>query len=329
MNHADDRAHVIPDVWRILLTAALFGGSAGASFVTVRAWRVPVQAEAVASARLTIDTQPAGAELLIDEQRRGTTPQTVAIEPGDHTFVVRAAGVERTVRVTLAPGAHVVHHFELAAKPAAAGRLSIVSEPAGARVTVDGRLRGTSPLVVENVAAGEHVVSVEGETGTAQRKITVANGATSDVLFSLTHSAAAPVAGWMVVSSPFPVDVIERDEVVGSSGASKIMLAAGRHNVVLRNDALGYAAPRNVEVVPGRVARVEVEAPQARVNINARPWADVSIDGVAVGQTPLANLTLPIGSHQITFRHPQLGERTDRFTVAANRENRVAIDLTK
>jgi hypothetical protein len=328
MNYADDRVEVIPDLWRILLTAALVIGSAAASFATVRAWRAPNRPAAVQSASLTVDTQPTGAELLIDGQPRGTTPQTVSIEPGGHSFVVRLAGAERTVRVTLAPGAHVVHHFELAARPRAAGRLSIVTDPAGARVAVDGRARGASPLVVDDLAAGEHVVSVEGESGSAQRTITVASGATSEALFSLARSAA-PLGGWMVVSSPFPVEVSERDEIVGSSGASKIMLAVGRHNIVLRNDALGYAGQRSVEVVPGRVVRVDVDPPRARVNINARPWADVSIDGTAVGQTPLANLNLPIGSHQITFRHPQFGERTDRFTVAANRENRVAVDFTK
>jgi hypothetical protein len=55
----------------------------------------------------------------------------------------------------------------------------------------------------------------------------------------------------------------------------------------------------------------------------------VSIDGAPAGQTPLANVSLPIGPHEMTFRHPQYGERTERVTVAANRENRVAIDFTK
>jgi hypothetical protein len=37
----------------------------------------------------------------------------------------------------------------------------------------------------------------------------------------------------------------------------------------------------------------------------------VWIDGTAAGQTPLANLSLPIGRHEILFRHPQLGEKLE------------------
>jgi hypothetical protein len=48
-----------------------------------------------------------------------------------------------------------------------------------------------------------------------------------------------------------------------------------------------------------------------------------------VGQTPLSGLSLAIGPHQVTFRHPQFGERTERITVSAQGVNRVAVDLNK
>jgi hypothetical protein len=203
-------------------------------------------------------------------------------------------------------------------------------------VSIDGNARGVSPLVVDDLSAADHVVAVDGETGSARRTITVAGGALHEMVFSLTpspassaSSASAPVGGWVVVSSPFPVDLIERDELVGTSGAAKVMLAAGRHSINLRNEGLGYMASRVVEVAPGRVVHVTVSPPQARANINARPWADVTIDGTPAGQTPLANVSLPIGPHEITFRHPQLGQRTERVAIAANRENRISVDFTK
>lgn len=313
-----------------LLTVAIVLVSALASFAMVRAWRAPVRAAPIVPARLSVDTQPAGAEVLLDGQNRGNSPLTLSVEPGTHTLTVRAGGAERGVRLTLAPGSQVVHHFDLAPAPvaAAAGRLSIVTDPPGAKVSVDGAARGLSPLSMDDLAVGEHVVSVASDTGSAQRTVAVAGGVTNEVVFALPRSTA-PLAGWIVVTSPFPVDIIERDEVVGASGTTKIMLAAGKHNVVLRNDAVGYAAPRIVDVAAGGVARVNVVPPQARVNINARPWADVSIDGAPAGQTPLANVSLPLGPHEITFKHPQLGERTERFTVTSKQENRVAVDLNK
>jgi PEGA domain len=214
------------------------------------------------------------------------------------------------------------------APPSAAGRLSIVTDPTGARVEVDGRPQGMSPVVIEGLAASEHRIAVTSESGSAERTITVANGVMTEVVFSLPRSTA-PIAGWVAVASPFPVDVVEHNEVVGTSGTAKIMLAAGKHDVVLRNQSLGYETPSTITVAPGRIVSLEVDPPKGLLNVNARPWADVLIDGETVGQTPLSNLVLPIGSHQITFRHPQLGERTEQIVVTTRGVNRVAVDLNK
>jgi hypothetical protein len=213
-------------------------------------------------------------------------------------------------------------------RPAAAGRLSIVSDPAGARVEVDGRVRGVAPLVIDGLAPTEHHITVISDSGTAERTIAVSNGVMTEVVFSLPRQTA-PVAGWLAIKSPFPIEMLEHGEVVGTSGAAKIMLAAGAHQVVLRNEAIGFEATRTVNVTAGRVTAVDIEPPKALVNVNARPWADVLIDGEMAGQTPLSGVSVPVGPHQVVFRHPQFGERTERIVVTARGPNRVAMDFTK
>jgi hypothetical protein len=279
---------------------------------------------------LTVGTQPPGADLFIDGQRRGATPLTLSIEPGAHTLALRSAGAERMVPLTIAAGADVAQYFDL--KPAERvtppARLSIVTDPPGARVSVDGRPRGASPLVIEDLAATVHSITVTSSTGSAERRITVEPGTTKEVVFSLPRSSA-PLGGWVSVASPFQVDLLEHGEVVGTSGTTKVMLPAGRHDVVLRNDRVGYEAHRGIDVVAGSVATIEVVPPTASLNVNARPWADVVIDGAPAGQTPLANVMIPVGTHEITFRHPQFGERTQTVVVTAKGVNRVAIDFTR
>lgn len=213
--------------------------------------------------------------------------------------------------------------------PTGAGRLSIVTDPAGAQVQVDGRPRGVSPVVIDGLAAAEHLITVVSDSGTAQRTIAVSNDVMTEVVFSLPRPTAAPVAGWVAVASPFPVEMLEQNEVIGASGATKIMLAAGKHEVRLRNESLGFEAPRTITVVPGQVTSVAINPPKGLLNVNARPWADVLIDGVVVGQTPLSGLSVAIGPHQVTFRHPQFGERTERIDVTVRGVNRVAVDLNK
>jgi PEGA domain len=311
----------------IVLIAMLSGLSA---FALVRSRVAPPRAAAGPPATLTVGTQPAGAELFIDGRRRGATPLTLSIEPGAHTLTLRGAGAERIVPLTVNAGAQVAQYFEL--KPpapiASSARLSIVTDPPGARVSVDGRPRGVSPLVIEDLAPAEHSVTVTSNTGSAERRITVEAATTKEVVFSLPRSSA-PLGGWVSVTSPFQVDLLEHDEVVGTSGTAKVMLPAGRHDVVLRNERIGYEARRSVDVVAGSVATIQVVPPDASLSVNARPWADVVIDGAPVGQTPLGNVTIPVGTHEITFRHPQLGERTQTVVVTATGVNRIAVDLTK
>jgi hypothetical protein len=37
-----------------------------------------------------------------------------------------------------------------------------------------------------------------------------------------------------------------------------------------------------------------------------------------MGETPLANLEIPIGEHEIVFRHPDFGERRQTIIVRAD-----------
>jgi len=216
----------------------------------------------------------------------------------------------------------------------AAGRLSIVTDPADAQVEVDGRPRGKSPVLIDGLAIGPHRISVVSDSGAAARTVTVSNGVMSEVVFSMprpppTVAPAAPVAGWVAVGSPFPVEMIEHDEIVGTSGAAKIMLGAGTHQLLLRNDTLGFEATRTIVVAPGQVTSVRIDPPKGLLNVNARPWADVLVDGEMVGQTPLSGVSLTVGPHEITFRHPQLGERTEQIVVTMRGPNRATADFNK
>jgi hypothetical protein len=53
----------------------------------------------------------------------------------------------------------------------------------------------------------------------------------------------------------------------------------------------------------------------------------VWIDGQQIGETPLSNVRVPIGSHELVFRHPELGEKPVRAVVTAGAPNRVSVDL--
>jgi hypothetical protein len=107
------------------------------------------------------------------------------------------------------------------------------------------------------------------------------------------------------------------------------MLAAGRHDITLVNRSLGYEVARRVDVAAGRTTAIRVDPPEVVISVNARPWAEVTLDGESLGQTPLANLQVTVGSHEIVFRNPQFADRRQTILVTANGPNRFAADLTK
>jgi hypothetical protein len=134
--------------------------------------------------------------------------------------------------------------------------------------------------------------------------------------------------GGIRIASPIDLQVLEGGRLVGST-AGPIATNDGAHTLELVNESLGFRFRQTVQVRPGQMTTVNIAVPNGRVSINAAPWAEVWIDGTAAGQTPLANLSLPIGQHEIVFRHPQLGEQKQTVTVKAEGLTRVSAVLQK
>jgi hypothetical protein len=146
---------------------------------------------------------------------------------------------------------------------------------------------------------------------------------------SSDRALAASQSTGFRISSPLALQVFEGDRLLGSTADGTIAAPPGRREVDLVNTTVGYRARQTVYVRPGTVASIGVSLPSGRVSVNASPWAEVWIDGKSVGETPLGNLSVPIGEHEFVFRHPQLGERRQNATVRADGITRVTADLQR
>ena len=118
------------------------------------------------------------------------------------------------------------------------------------------------------------------------------------------------------------------ERVLGSTAdGHPIVTSAGRHEFELVNSALGYHAKQVFNIKPGEILSVAVPQPQGKMSINAVPWADVWIDGAHIGETPLANLSVPIGQHEVSFRHPSFAEQRKTTVVRYDVPTRLSADL--
>jgi hypothetical protein len=285
---------------------------------------------AAANGTLNINSNPPGAQVVVDGQVSGVTPLSLAMKAGPHNVELRGSGDPRQIPVTITAGKEVSQYIELP-KVTAFGQLQVRTDPAGANVTVDRIPRGKSPVLVESLASGEHsvVLEVEGGTAPVKQTVSVEAGMTASLVVPMAPVEAAPVSGWIAVSAPVELQIFEGKRLVGTSQSDRLMMVAGRHDVEFVNETLGYRQTKTVQVAPGKTAPVKIDWPKGNIAINALPWADVWIDGERIGETPIGNLSLPIGPHEILFRHPELGEQRYATTVSLKAPVRVSVDLRK
>jgi hypothetical protein len=107
------------------------------------------------------------------------------------------------------------------------------------------------------------------------------------------------------------------------------MLPAGRHQFELVNDSIDLRIPQTVIIAAGKSVRVAVPLPNGTLSVNAQPWAEVFVDGRSLGTTPLGDLSVRVGSHELTWRHPQLGEKHQTVLIGAQKTTRVSADLRR
>jgi hypothetical protein len=107
------------------------------------------------------------------------------------------------------------------------------------------------------------------------------------------------------------------------------MVSAGRHEIQIVNDAIGYRATRVLQVQPGRTVPVTIDVPKGMIALNALPWAEVWIDGEKIGETPIGNLSVPLGPRNVLFRHPEFGERHHTVVVTLKDVARLSVDMRK
>ena len=306
----------------VALAAIVGGGAYASSFVGAAATPPAMGA-------LSVQSSPAGVEVFVDGVTRGVTPAKISLTPGSHILELRGRGVPRVIPLQITSGAQVSQYLEFAESPTT-GLLVVHSQPAGANVTVDGVARGVTPLTVEGLASGDHEVILQSATGTSRHTVKVLAGTTASLVAPATPTAPAsdgPVSGWISVKAPFLIEIREDGNLIGTTETERLMLASGRHVLEFVNQTVGYRQSRTVHVVPGKVSAMTIELPQGTVNLNASPWAEVWLDGRRIGETPIGNLAVPIGPHEIVFRHPEFGEKKHAISVTTAAPVRLSVSM--
>ncbi len=290
---------------------------------------------------LAVQTTPPGWDVIEGDKVLGTTPLSVALPPGRHALLLRRGATTRPLVVTLPPGVEVVHHLDMADAPAVPteGALQVTTVPPGAAVALDGVMRGAAPVFLDHLSPEAHTVVVADGYRSVVQKVTITAGETATLLVPLGPAPARPPAapaapgaptpavGWVAVKAGIELQVYDGDSLVGSSRNQRIMLLPGSHTLRLVNAALGFETTSTVTVSPGVLGTVTIQVPNGSLSVNAVPWAEVLLDGTAIGETPIANYAVAPGSHELVFRNPRFPEQRRTVVVSLGAPTHVGVDL--
>jgi len=280
---------------------------------------------------LRVMSEPDPAAVFIDGNATGTTPVSLRLRRGVHRLLVRQGDRSQEVPVTVDENGSAVHHFTWSVEPSkviSTGSIRVMTDGDTASVTIDARPRGSTPLTVSNLVAGNHDVVMVRNGTSYQQKIQVYAGAVASLVL-VTGPAAGPRSGWVSVSSAIPLEIREGGKLVGSTASERILMPAGEHTLEFGDVSLGFRVARKVNIVAGQTQKVDLQLPQSLISINAIPWAQAWLDGQPLGETPIGNVTTSIGSHEVLLRHPQLGERRLTAVVTTKEPARVAVDMRR
>ena len=122
--------------------------------------------------------------------------------------------------------------------------------------------------------------------------------------------AALKDPGSLAVNSPTAADIYMEGKYLGATPTT-LQLPPGRHTLEYRHGDLRTVMTHEVKSKETSSALVTFET---TVQVNARPWAQVFVEGStrrALGQTPLGSIRVPIGS-VLTFENPNFPPKSHR-----------------
>jgi hypothetical protein len=134
-------------------------------------------------------TDPESASVFLDDSLKGVSPCSLStVAPGNHILTLKKAGhYLKKAEITVDSASPPIVSFVLL-KPAF---LSVICDPAGAVLSIDGKNEGITPYENDKVKPGDHTLKVElKQYATAEKAVSIKNGGRDTVRFTLEHTAA-------------------------------------------------------------------------------------------------------------------------------------------
>ncbi len=290
---------------------------------------------------LTVTSSPSGALITIDGGKGQQAPWTYPdVRAGSHIVRAFLSGYQPFLTiVSVPPGGSITVDATLAPL-SEIGVLQVKSTPGGADVYVDGFYSGATAATIGNLAAGPHIVQLK--LAGYREWISTVNIPANSVSFidaSLEVATADPTGNIVVTSNPPGGSVYLDNNFQGRTQAGNPLdltgIPPGTYSLEIQ-----LANYRDfvtmVEVVAGKTAVVHAELIPAAspsetgtLQISSDPLgANIFLDNVCRGVTPLTLPTVEAGTHSLLLRLQGYNDYSSTVSIAPGQSLQVQAALS-
>lgn len=276
---------------------------------------------------IEITSNPPGANLKLDGESKGETPLSLKLATKKiYEIQLEKPGYQAFLDQVFLSDEQTTFNFNLEKALPLHGALYVESIPPGARISYNQIYTNLStPASIEELKLNtEHMIRVEKEGYRTQTRKVILNKPHEKILFQLKKEAITLKINVLPRNAIILVDGERRGKVIEGLDPDKTYRITAR--------AKGYTTvTRKIKPTGSRV-EVDIELKRKKINtgsisISAIPWATIIIDGEKIGPSPILNHRLPVGVHEIIFRHQDYKEVRKKIEIKSRENDPLIVDL--
>jgi len=293
---------------------------------------------------LQVSSYPSGAVATLDGGNWQYTPaQFTSVSAGTNHYVQISLNGYQTYATTVYVSAGETAYVSatLDPVPPSTGSLWVATNPSGADIYVDGRYMAASPNTITNLAPGTHTLRMH-KVGYDEYlrtfSITAGQRTTVDYTFTPQSSSFGSIE---VASTPAGATLFLDGNYMGLTPSGDYFditsLVPGTHTITLRMTDYqdytqtvyvrgGTVETINAQMVPVTPGPVADTTGQITV-VSSPPGANLYLDNVFKGITPLTLSDIPQGSHVVMAQMGGYADAAQTITVTGGQTTPVALGL--
>ncbi|MCI5072426.1 PEGA domain-containing protein [bacterium] len=276
---------------------------------------------------IAISSDPAGANIIVDNEEKGFTPLNLPFEVNKvYEFKVSLDGYNEIVdQVLIKPGQRNLK-FDLEQKVMPSTSLFIDSVPQDAKININGEfINRVTPTTVYKLTQGtEYNIILEKEGFKPQGQTIIPQKNIEEVFLKLEPTPSTVKINITPESAKIYLDGKEVGKTIENLEPSK--------SYTFKFSAPGYVSVSR-EITPSNslfeldIALKRKAVAKGVINLSAIPWANVKLNGKKIGTTPILNYSLNVGTYTFVFEHQDFKPISKKVKITKGQNNPIIVNF--